>query len=277
MRVTNTDPEDLRRYLLGQLPEEEAERMEARLLEDDEVSALAEEELLIEHFRGELPEGRDLVSRLSASEAGRRRVADAQALVQAIALAEKAKTPAEPTPPAEAEPKPASEVRPFRERPAVRAALAGSLAAALLVGIGLGLRVRTPVPPSPGHPVVTSTRSTRVEPLPALFILALSGVRSGGGTLPRLDLAPEKTRIELKLPLEGETFPSYQVSLTREDGSQVPHAVKTDVPGFLVVPVRAADLPDGVYGVKVHGIPRQGEPDLLGDVQFEVVRRSKSK
>jgi hypothetical protein len=268
MSVTNTDPENLRRYLLGQQPEEEERRMEERLLQEDELSELAEsveEELLIEHFQGKLPEGRDLVHRLSASAAGRRRVELAQAVAQAI--------PGEPAvaPP---EPSPAAEVipirRPFFDRPTVRTAMA---IAAALVGVVVGIRVLTPLPSSaPKQAQVASTRG--VEPPPAQITLPLSGTRSGEESLKVLDLRPEQTRAELKLPLKGETCPSCQVSLTREDGSQVPHHWKVDQ-GSLVILVRAADLPAGVYGVKVQGV-REGEPDLLGDVQLQV-SRSKSK
>lgn len=250
MRVMNTDPEDLRRYLLGQLAEEEAERMEARLLEDDEVSELAEiveEELLVEHFQGKLPEGRDLVDRLRASAAGRLRVELAQALAQAM--------------PSKGRPS-----HPYR-----RVLLPAAIAAAL-VGVVFGIRVLTHQAPPPGQTIIASTQ---VELPPAVLTLALSGPRSGGGAIPQLDLAPEKTRVELRLKNE-ETYPSYQVSLTREDGSQVPHDWKV-APGFLVVLVRAADLPAGIYGVKATGLPRQGETELLGEVLFKVVRRSKSQ
>jgi hypothetical protein len=249
MSVTNTDPENLRRYLLGQQPEEEESRMEERLLQEDELSELAEsveEELLIEHFQGKLPEGRDLVHRLSASAAGRRRVELAQALAQAMP----------------------SRVSP--SQPSWRVILPAAVAAAL-VGVVVGIHVIPPPSLPPGHTVV---HGKQVEPPPARIPLSLSGTRSGEESLKVLDIRPEQTRAELKLLLNGETCPSCQVSLTREDGSQVPHDWKVDQ-GNLIVLVRAADLPAGVYEVKVQGV-REGEPDLLGDVQFQV-SRSKSK
>lgn len=252
MSVMNTDAEDLRRYLLGQLPEEEAERMEARLLEDDEVSALAESiegELLIEHFRGELPEGRDLVDRLRASASGRDRVELARALAGAM-------------------PKPG----PIRRYwgPVLPAAIA-----AALVGVVVGI-VRTPPPPAPGR-LAQAPVSRAVELPPTVIPLSLITLR-GEETVPSFPLDPEQTRVELRLRLpEGETSPSYRVALRREDGTLVQSWKVLPSQGFLVVTAQAMNLPAGRYEVEVREVPSQGEPELLGEKRFDVVRRPKSK
>jgi len=254
MSVTTTDPENLRRYLLGQQPEAEAERMEALLLEDDELSTLAEsveEELLVEHFRGELPEGRDLVDRLSASAAGRRRIELARAVAAAM--------PAKGRPPA---------------RSLWRTFVPAAAAAALVgVVVGLGhLHGPIPPPPIPPPPIPPPYTQPGDEPPPVVLNLPLITLRGEEETLPSLVLGKATTRAELRLRLQsGEAYPDYRVSISREGGGTVPHGLKV-LPGFLVVLLRAADLPTGVYEVAARGVPNQGEPELLGDVRFNVVR-----
>ncbi len=258
MSVMNTDAEDLRRYLLGQLPEEEAERMEARLLEDAELGELSdgvEEELLIEHFRGELPEGRDLAVRLSASGAGRGRIELARALAEAM-------------------PKP-SPIRRYW-----RAALPAAAAAALVgVVVGLGLYHRPAPPPSQGVQAQAQAPVPHaVEPPPAVLSLTLITLRGAEEAIPSLALAPGQTRAELRLRLSaGETYSSCRVSLRREDGTPVRQSCQA-LPGLLIVTLRAEDLPAGRYEVEARGVPSQGEPEeLLGEKRFDVVRSPKSQ
>src|ERR1700710_2428723 len=85
MRHDPTDDELLRGYLLGELPEEEAERLERRLLAEDdlfELSEALEADLLAACARGELDatERERVLRRLASSPSGRERLALARAL-----------------------------------------------------------------------------------------------------------------------------------------------------------------------------------------------------
>jgi len=137
MSLMTTDYEDLRRYLLGRLPEKARMELEERFGDDDlfELAEATEGELLDEYFRGELAaeDGKNLIDRLSASVDGRHRIALARGLVAvceagiadtadaAVDIADTAVAPPEMAP-----------VVPFRRRgilarPAARAALAAAL------------------------------------------------------------------------------------------------------------------------------------------------------
>jgi hypothetical protein len=124
----------LRRFLLGQLTENETEDVEKRLLEDDllfELCKMIETELLDACARGELaPAERDRVlRRLASSPQGRARLALALDLASLAA----GKLSPEPLPP----PLPfRRRVSTLTTRPAVRWAIAAGLAAIIIGGIG---------------------------------------------------------------------------------------------------------------------------------------------
>jgi len=96
------DDELLRSYLLGELPEPEADRLEQRLLAEDELFDLMEAleaELLAAGSRGELPaaERERVLRRLASSPQGRERLALAKALnTVAEGLSKKAPSPVVP-------------------------------------------------------------------------------------------------------------------------------------------------------------------------------------
>jgi hypothetical protein len=130
MRQNPTDDELLRSYLLDELPEEEVDGLERRLLQEDELFELGEAieaDLLAAYARGELAADKKL-RRLTASPAGRERFAFAQSF-DAVAP-------------------PPAPVIPFRSRttpsPMIRWA---SLAAALLVAVVGILLYRQTQPP----------------------------------------------------------------------------------------------------------------------------------
>jgi hypothetical protein len=85
MRQNPTDDELLRSHLLGELPDKETERLERRLLAEDDLFELAEAveaDLLAACDRGELaPAERERVlQRLASSPRGRERLALARSL-----------------------------------------------------------------------------------------------------------------------------------------------------------------------------------------------------
>lgn len=130
------DDELVRRFLLGELTEDEAESVEARLLREDELFDLCEAveaDLLEAAARGELaPAERDRVlNRLASSPQGRARLA----LARDLAAFGDGKLSPEPLP----APLPFRGPAALPMRPAVRWAIAAGLAAILLGGIGGGI------------------------------------------------------------------------------------------------------------------------------------------
>ncbi len=274
--TTHTEYEDLRRYLLGRLTEEEAQPLLARLLADPELFELAEAteaEILDEHFRGELTAAdcRGLLDRLAASPAGRRRIALAQGL--AAVTARPASWP-EPAP-----------VLPFRPRLLARPAVRVALAAAL---VGAAVAVWQVQPGAPTRPTKTTGRqaavhgrplppshTTSAEVPPVLFDLSLITLRGGGESVPVLAIPPETNLVELRLQLSpGETFPAYDLSLKRE-GEGVWERQHLAAPGksgsSLTVRLPASALGAGTYELEVRGVASDGSTELVGTPSFQVV------
>lgn len=235
--MRSDDEERLKRFLLGELPEPETERVERRLLEDDELFELAEAlewELLEDCALGRLaPEEEERVmARLASTPQGRRRLALAGSL--AAAARERSRETEATT----------GQIVPFPRRrpPEARARRWAALAAAVLLallGVWLGIRQlgtgagdaapemearQAPAPPLPEPPAAEGDRladptpevpevaeippkpPARAEPprrsAPAVLQLALAALR-GAGDLPRLEVPPGTERVEIQLDVTG--------------------------------------------------------------------------
>jgi hypothetical protein len=241
MSLTTTDYEELKRYLLGGRPPEEVERLEARLLAEDDLFELAqatETDLLVDHFRGETADDcRNLLDRLAASPAGRRRIALARGLAAALA-------------PAPAPVLPFPKPRIF-SRPGVRAALAAAL---VVLSVAVWQLERIPRNPAP-------------------ITVAVESLRSEGQALPEVHPVSRQS-IELRLDLKaGEPFVSYGVSIRKEGQGAVwgPKRLAAPRPGEPLV-VAAGDLSGGTYEVQVRGFRREGDGEDVGFPSFRVVR-----
>jgi hypothetical protein len=158
MRQNPSDDRLLRSYLLGELPEQEADRLEERLLADDELFDLMEAleaELLADCSRGELaPAERERVlRRLASSPQGRERLALAGSLNKvADGISQQAT------------------VVPFRSRATAPKAVFQwvAMAAGLLLVAGLSwFQLQTPQMPQKGNspPVHTSDSQAPEKPI----------------------------------------------------------------------------------------------------------------
>jgi hypothetical protein len=298
--LQRSDEELVRSYLLGELPEEEADRTEGRLLAEDELFELAEAvegDLLAAADRGELtPEARDRVmQRLAASPQGRKRLALARSLNRA----------AHPRPQTQ-DPTPTAPVLPFRQRspvsaPAVRWA---ALAAGVLAVSGLSwyalerphggesapliarerpapahpVAPRAPVPvPPPGGPAAgEEPRTAKREPAKVVLQLALMTTR-GSGPIRRLNLPRGTESVELQIGTEGmEEFKSFDVAVrhaaqTVWERSGIEPRTLSGVPS-LVAELPADRLPSGRCEIKVQGLTPGNAPEDLSSLEIEVVR-----
>jgi hypothetical protein len=273
----------LRSYLLGELGEEEADRLEQRLLQEDELFELAEAveaDLLAAVDGGDLaPAERERVlRRLASSPQGRERLALARSL-----NAEAARK---------------AVVVPFRPPLRPSAIYWTALAACLLMLPILGwvalhngekapvnkLQVAGPTPTPP--PLKTYREATppapppekppvRQRPRPAdVLTLTLMSVRGADEEVAKLRLSPGSHTAELQIDVEGVDASSFDVAIHREEElirkwSEL-KPIKMSGSPVLVVDLPAASLPAGRYGI---AITPKGESEEIQE--FEVVQTNR--
>jgi hypothetical protein len=288
MRSHPTDDELLRSYLLGELPEEEAEHLERRLLAEDELFELSEAveaDLLAACARGELaPAERERVQqRLASSPRGRERLALARDLNTLAGSSERAAAP----------------VVPFQRRAAmpIRPAFRwAALAAALLAAAGLSwfamerphggeappwVAQERPAPASPRAPEVPrGAPAPKPEPVKAVFQLALMSLR-GAEAAQKLRVRTGTDVVELQIGVEGmEDLKTFHLTLRNRQAETVWERdglkpVKLDGVRALVVDLPADRLPAGTYEIQARGLNQSGEPEELSPLDIEVVREGK--
>jgi hypothetical protein len=258
MNDLSGDYEKLRRYLLGRLPEEEADRLEQRLLLDDrveedpelslfELAEVVEAELLDECARGELPadDCQALVDRLHASAGGRERLANADVLSRGPLPGPKA---------------PVSKI----PKPVMRtvAALAASVA---VLAVGAAELFSVPPVPLP----VTSITQPRAEREAKVNIPVDEQVRGSGPSKaePELSIPPGTQRVDLSFLLGDENYALYEVAVCRMDGQEIwrSPSLLSALPGApLVASLPAEELPDGRYELKIQGVTWEGTSESVG-------------
>ena len=292
------DDELLRSYLLGKLPDEDADALERRLLAEDDLFELAEAvemDLLAEVDHGAFTpeEKEEVLRRLAATPRGRERLAFARSL-NALA-AEKARQ---------------NNVRPFVRRASTFPPPAMhwmALAASLIMLTGLGwfawqhreqaqdtksqvgattpaIHVPVPVaspitlPPAPPIPVKTAEPAPdriAVRKVPTA-VLALSFITSSRGAeeRQRLELAPDDRRVEIQIydvDRLGDAKSFDVVVRSRDQGTSIleKKGLRTRALSSgrgLVLYISAEQLPAGRYEVAV--TPLGGEETVQ---EFEVV------
>jgi hypothetical protein len=288
MRHDPTDDELLRSYLLGELHEEESERLERRLLAEDdlfELSEAVEADLLAACDRGELtvPERERVLRRLASSPSGRERLALARAL---NALAGRA---------------PAA-VLPFGRRAAAPAHAAlrwAALAAGLVLASGLSwwlvkphqggesapwiARERpapaSPVAPQPPEAQALAKPPAPPQPLKSVFQLALTSLR--GGEAPETLRVRPGSDVELRISLEGmEDLKSFHLAVRNRKAQTVWEGTlePTTLQGvrLLVIDLPADRLPTGTYEIEARGFAPGREPEDLSPLDVVVVSEGKS-
>lgn len=250
------DEELLRRYLLEPLPEEDLQALERRLLQDEDLSDLAEaieSEILEEYARGELSPGerRRVADYLRSSPSGRVRLSVVQGL---STLAAEKKIPGN------------GRVLPFpvlSRRTSRFAAIAAMLVMMLAGFWAIGQKA------VPGPEVV----------IPAVVLaLDLASVR-GDEEIPELAVPRNAGQVELRLELaRGDGgYSSYRVALLDETGVDVIRLEDlrpTRIGEELALPVslNASQLREGRYVVEVRGVTAQGHVEDLAFREFQLRR-----
>jgi hypothetical protein len=266
----------LRRYLLGQLGEEECERIERALVADaalgEELEAI-EEELYFEFAEDTLPpEERERFERRQlATPGGRARLARIRELRAELASARLRGAPS------------------GRLLAAAAALVVAAGAAVVLVGRrpaapggeppvatveprpgAAGAGVRAPAPEAPPDPGVTAPPSP--APLPALLALAPGALR-GEGEGQRLRVAPETAvRLVLALPAGARAGERLRVEIVSAEGAVVwarSDLLARERGGGLeaVVELPAGALPEGDYQLEL-AREREGASEPIADYAF---------
>jgi hypothetical protein len=289
MRSNGNDDELLRSYLLGELTGEEAERLEGRLLAEDdlfELSEAVEADLLEEYAQGSLaPAERERVQRrLASSPRGRERLAMTRAL-RLLAAGGSGRGAILPFVPHAREP----------ARPRLRWIVA--LAAGLLVAAGLAwlALVRPPVAQRvaerPAPPLAPVPRAHEVpkapappaptvapEPVKAVFQLSLLSLR-GAESREKLRVPADAGTVELQISVEGmEDFQTFHLTvrdrngkIAKEERGLKPRTLKGA--RAIVLDLPADLLPAGKYEIQPQGLALGQEPEDLSPLGIEVVRQ----
>ena len=107
-------------------------------------------------------------------------------------------------------------------------------------------------------------------------VVPLSPERSapGGEPTARLALSPSTEWVVLSLELDAPGYPSYRATLAGPDGRTLWRAagLHPDAQEALTVALAGANLPAGVLSIRVDGLPAQGAPVPVAGFSFRVVR-----
>ena len=273
------DDQLLVRYLLGELPDDDAGELEQAVLTDGglfEKLCAIEDDLVDAYVRGELAAqpARSFERRFLANAEGRSRVAMARGFVTAVDR--------RPAPEADRESlwqrlgrllAPTPTPFPWRASGATHWAWATVLV--LAVGLAWVGRDFLPSGPTERAPVVTDPVGVDTV-LHDPVTLLLSQVRDAGAP-PRVALAPEAGVVELQVELEGEESRRFRAHLESSAAGEVrtwseltPEA--TDWGSALIFELPADLLPPGRYQVTVDAVsPYSNETVEYGRYTFEVV------
>ena len=257
------DDDLLKRFLLGAVPEEQAERLDELSISDDHVATRlqdVENDLVDAFVRGELSgetEQRFKAQYLSTPER-RNRIAVAEALLA----------------------RQRSGTR-VRRGLAPWAIAASVLLVVLAVGyLGLGRR-QTPAPlPVRVTRTVTPDTSTVAERIPITASILLAPPTRGSRPIESVDVTSADSLV-MTLQLESDDFPSYRVLLRDLAANKIvcqeEHS-SSILNGKPSVSVRcpAASLEDHNYSAELAGLPASGEPEMISGYTFRVIRKQRS-
>jgi hypothetical protein len=244
-----TNDIQLRDYLLGRLPETEAERLEEHLIESEEVFLTLrtlEDDLFDEFVRGEMDDAeRDAF--LQRYGRKHNRIAFARALAQKRA-----------------------DVVAFSPRPRW---IGLAAAAALLFAFGTVLLVEDRRPRLSSRTVAIPAGQAGAPVLHSVTLTLTLGTSRSAGGAQVVKIPANASTLQLRVRLNpNDRFDRYRAGLASSTGATVwlgddLHAI-TDA-GELILPltVPASSLSDGSYELAVHG----GDEDL-GFVELEVQR-----
>jgi len=247
MPLLNHDPETVRKYLLGELTDDQQQNFEQRLLSEDELTQELEvitEELVDEYLAKQLPPGESewFEQHYLASPEGKRSQSFAATFHRYVS-----NNPTESKKISWAE-----RLAAFWNRQAMPAQALAAMAVVVIV-VGIFWLVRTPSPQS------FATLTLPNNPI----------TRSGGGELPRIRLKEDALRIDLLLEAPATSGIRYRVELkdgtgqgrTLEPAKQDARSVSVEIPGSW--------LPKGHYAINLWSVSSNNTAQRVpGSYQF---------
>lgn len=258
MKVSNQETSnDLRLYLLGDLPEERRELIEQQLLIDRdflEELEVAEDELIDDYLSGELSEQERLQFEATFPSTPERH----NKIQIARTLRDYLKSKSESGPQEKREstlgvlPAPNSTVR----------IITGILLVTVIVVVGVlwHFNNRQSVNQIDVQPIVITVASTTKAP------------ETHVTKLPRPK--PNLT-VQVQIEINISDYPKYQIELVREAESLLKTepllADKTNGRYVVNVPIDSNLLEVGDYGIRLSGIPESGEPEFKDQYHFQVI------
>lgn len=276
LKVEAKEQDAIRRYLLGQLPQEESARLEERLLSDSDVFEellITEDELIDQYLAGDLsPAARPgFETHFLATPERQQKVRFARRLKKYVgeATATKSQADHEVLDPAQlstALAKTPPKKRPFFSfLPANTPILSYSLAAAVVL-----------VVVSVSWIVIKNWRSTQPNGTgKVLAVVLTTGTTRSGGEIPRILITPGVDTVELRLEVVKSDHTSYRAILLADDRSEVwsrDDLMPTNVAGatFILANIPASLLADGDYRLRVSRRSSDGSFEDIGTYNFRV-------
>ena len=257
----------IRQYLLGILPQDQAEELEERLLIDGELYEellIAEDELVDQFLSGELPDGeRETVETHFLRVPGRQ-----EQLLFARALKKYVSTNGpQAVKNAGAQQKTVDEGRSWLPRlfpryPALAFSLAGALVLIIVGGIWLASRI-----------------SNRPNEPQAVWAIELTpGLQRDEGGIKSFAIPANIDAVRLQLDLPEGQYQSYEAIVLDVDGRSVTtrknlKAQSANGHQIVLLDVEAALLTPGDYRVKLSGLSVSGSLESLGSYPFKVLKK----
>lgn len=280
------DDEQLVRYLVGSLDEQDAERFDELGVSDDEFAGrlqAVENDLIDAHARGEL--STELQARFEAHYLSRPGKLEKIRFAEAWSLRQKREASS-------------SRVAPFPDaggRQARRAFVwpVAAAAAVVIAVLGYVLLVRssllappqqttpsavaTEQPKSPPEGPISGSTSSRPQPTPVAIVLMPS--TRGAREIPSLSIPDRATSVEVRLVLDGDDFPAYDVALKDFAGDRAlwnTVGLKSSSSGegrVVVVSIDPRLLKAQRYTIELSGHPAAGRSEVITSYPFRVMKK----
>jgi len=255
-------------YLIGALPEQEADRLDRLSVEDDEFAArltAVENDLVDAYVRGELSEETRarFRSHYLASPMRREKLRVAELLV---AVADR----------------PVASGTSVAVRDSPRpwhwglnwAAAALTLAA--MLACGYLLRENARLRSEAQRQIAKTSPKPAIAGQPAIVLFPQT---RGAGSLLTIGLPADTHQLALELELEGDDFPAYRASLkslaASQDTQQVDNlaAHSRGAQKFILVEFPTALLSDGRYSIDLTGVAANGQAEFVAAYIFSVAKQ----
>lgn len=241
MAFSTDERDELKKFLLGRIDEDQRQKIEERLLTDDdyfEELEILEDELLDEYVDGNLtsPERRIFEEQFLVSDDRRGKLRFAKALASPIAVTKSGETSW------------TERLKGFwtNQSWALRAATVGVFVILVAAVIWLSR------PPSPKN-------------FASLTLTISNSERSQGGAATKLKLPIEADtlRLQLNLPDGATRADRYRVELIKENGQSQRLTPVEQTQQAVVVEIPADQLPRGQYALNVHAIKPDGTEERI--------------